>query len=101
MTPGWATIIVGTAAAVIAIVTIGQKRLADNRKEWWTRCQWALDATYSTDEPSRRDGWAIIDDLLRSSLGTRTERGISMHMATIRYREDTEDRRRSTGGRHE
>ncbi len=94
----WATIGVGIVAGFIAVFTISQKRLADNRKEWWTRCQWALEATYSANESSRRDGWAIIDDLLRSSLGTTTERRISMHVATIRYREDTGERRQRKDG---
>lgn len=89
MTPGWATIIVGTAAAVIAVVTIGQKRLADNRKEWWTRCEWALGSTCTADIEQSRDGWAVIDDLLDSALATGTERNIAMHLALTRYRGNT------------
>jgi hypothetical protein len=81
MTPGWATIIVGTAAAVIAIVTIGQKRLADNRKEWWTRFQWAILATYSSDPNETLDGWVVIADLLQSRLATRTERKLALYVA--------------------
>lgn len=94
----WATIGVGIVAGFIAVFTIAQKRLADNRKEWWTRFQWALDATYSTEGDRRRDGWEIIDDLIISPLITTTERGVSMYVATIRYREDTDDRRQRGGG---
>lgn len=88
MTPGWATIIVGTAAVVMAIVTIGQKRLADNRKEWWTRFEWALDATYAVEADRRRDAWAVIDDLTISRLVTTTEKGIAFYMTMTRYRGD-------------
>ncbi|WP_336671501.1 hypothetical protein [Tsukamurella sp. USMM236] len=98
MTPGWATIIVGTAAVVMAIVTIGQKRLADNRKEWWTRCQWALEATYAGDRMQQRDGWAVIEGLLKSTLATSTERDIAMHLALTRYRRDTGSENTGEGG---
>lgn len=80
-------------------MTIGQKRLTDNRKEWWTRCEWALEATYSADIEQSRDGWAVIDDLIDSALATGTERDIAMHMALTRYRSNTrrEHHRREAG----
>lgn len=77
----WATIGVGVVAGLIAVFTITQKRLADNRKEWWTRFQWALSATYSSDPDEILDGWVVIADLLRSGLATRTEQGLVQYVA--------------------
>lgn len=94
----WATLTVGMIAGLIAVVTISQRRLADNRKEWWTRFQWALDATYSVEGDRRRDAWAIIDDLVISPLITTTEDGVAMHMTMTRYRGDTDSTSRHEGG---
>lgn len=91
----WATIAVGAIAGLIAVVTIGQKRLADNRKEWWTRCQWALEATYSDNPDHQQDGWALVDDLIESPLVTTTERRVAIRLAFARYRWDTRDTDRS------
>lgn len=72
----------------IASATIRQKREADDRREWWTRLQWALSATYADSHEQRRDGWAIVLELSRSPLITATEVGIALHVAERTYNRD-------------
>ncbi len=69
----WVTLVVGIVAVVGVGFTIVQRTRADNRREWWARFSWALDAAYSTDADQRRDGWRIVTALTRSPLATETE----------------------------
>ncbi|MEP9415079.1 hypothetical protein ABLE92_12130 [Gordonia sp. VNQ95] len=72
----WVTLIVGLVAAIGVIVTMTQKQRADNRREWWTRFEWALEATHSTNRDPRRDRWRVIANLAESRLMTATERSL-------------------------
>ncbi|WP_257720449.1 hypothetical protein [Gordonia phthalatica] len=40
--------------------TPNQRSRADNRREWWVRFEWAMNATYSPDPLVRSDGWGIV-----------------------------------------
>lgn len=55
-------------------MTLLQKIRADNRREWWARFEWALDATYSENAAQRQDGWRLIRIMTNSHLITRSER---------------------------
>ncbi|MFT4087711.1 MAG: hypothetical protein QM658_11285 [Gordonia sp. (in: high G+C Gram-positive bacteria)] len=74
MTQPWVTLVVGLVAAFGVIATLFQKHRADNRREWWARFAWAIDATYSTNPHQRRDGWRVITILAQSNLITKSER---------------------------
>lgn len=66
----FAPLMAAVIAALIAVVTLWQRRRADNRAEWWRRAQWALDASMS-DEPKRAEmGQQAINLLGRSKLAT-------------------------------
>ncbi|MGV9669261.1 hypothetical protein ACWDPV_01535 [Gordonia sp. NPDC003504] len=69
----WVTLIVGLVAAIGVIMTMTQKQRADNRREWWTRFEWTMEATDSTNRDQRRDGWRVIAILAESRLMTASE----------------------------
>ena len=48
------------------------KRLADDRSEWWRRAQWALDRALDDDEAAKALGLVTLEVLARSELA-RTE----------------------------
>ncbi|MEZ5211049.1 hypothetical protein [Gordonia sp. (in: high G+C Gram-positive bacteria)] len=72
----WVNLIAGLIAVGGVMFTIRQRTLADNRREWWARFEWALDATYSDLEDKRADGWRVVRTLAASEMMTRTEREI-------------------------
>lgn len=77
----FAPLIAAVIAALIAVVTLWQRRRADNRAEWWRRAQWALDASMS-DEPKRAEmGQQAINLLARSKLAT-PEDGVLLRIGT-------------------
>jgi hypothetical protein len=86
----FAVLIAALAAAVDGLMTLherrkadagslAQKAEADMRSEWWSRAQWALDASLSGDAIRRRMGLRIMAVLARSELaGTEETRIIEV-----------------------
>lgn len=73
--------IAAVIAALIAVVTLSQRRQADNRAEWWRRAQRALDAS-SSEEPRRAEiGQQSINLPGRSKLAT-PEDGVLLKIGT-------------------
>lgn len=69
----WVTLVVGVIGIIGVVVTVAQRTRADNRREWWSRFQWAMDATYSENPQKRVDGWRVVAVLATSHLITETE----------------------------
>lgn len=68
-----ATLAAASIAAVLAWRTLAQRRQADQRSQWWTRTQWALDAAMSDDADRREVGLGVLDLLARSDLAGQEE----------------------------
>ena len=93
----WVTLIVGLVGVVGVVATLKQKIQADNRREWWARFQWAMDATYSADAQKRVDGWRVIAVLATSRLLTETEENLIQAVATDVAQDDTWETSSSSG----
>lgn len=80
-------------AAVFAWRTLNQRRRADQRAQWWTRTQWALDAVLSGDPDRREMGLGVLELLARSRLaGTEETEIISIAWAgPLADRSDVDD----------
>ncbi len=77
----FAPLIAALIAALIAVVTLWQRRRADNRAEWWRRAQWALDASMS-DQPRRAEMGQQAINLLGSSKLATPEDGVLLKIGT-------------------
>ena len=66
----WVTLIVGSVAAIGAIITWQQKNRADSRSEWWRRTAWAFERAFGDDAVQAQLGWNLLRALLRSTLAT-------------------------------
>lgn len=60
----FSTAIVGGVAALIALFTLGHRRRADSRAEWWRRVEYALDLTREVDRVGRNTGMQLLIHLL-------------------------------------
>lgn len=85
----WITLIVGLVATVGVIATLRQRTRADNRREWWSRFQWAMDATYSEHPQQRIDGWRVIAVLAAGDLLTSEEEAYIRAVAQAAALDDT------------
>lgn len=64
----FSTAIVATAAGLIALVSYRQRRLADDRAEWWRRAQYALDLIMvDSEQLGRKPGMKLLDHLVEDS----------------------------------
>jgi hypothetical protein len=77
----WVTLIVGSLAAIGAIVTWQQKNRADRRSEWWRRTTWAFERTFSIDDAEAGLGWKVLGTLVGSTLATKDDSDIVQVMA--------------------
>lgn len=72
-------------AAIVAFVayrgTVKQKRDADNRNAWWSRVQWAIDASLSDDEQTRATGMAAVAEMQDSEWATDADQALLKVMA--------------------
>ncbi|WP_417234328.1 hypothetical protein [Arthrobacter sp.] len=80
-----AVLVAALLATYVAIKTLKQRRVSDDRSEWWRRTQWALDKAVagdgyekllgldtlnvlSTSELAREEEWLLIDTAWESVL---------------------------------
>lgn len=63
-----AVLIAAAVGAFMALRTLRQKSVADNRSEWWKRTQWALDAVHSGDPKRGKVGLKVLQVLGESEL---------------------------------
>lgn len=63
MSPGtnWPVLIAAVLAFLIGLFTLRQKSQADARSEWWSRTQWALEATVAADKRLFTYGYEILE----------------------------------------
>lgn len=77
-----ATLVIGLAAAIIAVGTLIQRRRSDARAEWWRRAEWALDARIHTNSEMNRNGKSMLAALLSSKLAGKEERKFIREVTT-------------------
>jgi hypothetical protein len=80
---GWRTL---RQKAVADAQALTQKTRADDRAEWWTRTQWALDKALEADEDAKALGLASLAVLARSDLA----RGEELELLDIAWQSVTE-----------
>jgi hypothetical protein len=68
-----ATLLAAAVAGFIAWQALKQRSLADRRSEWWSRAQWALDASLSADMERKATGLGVLALLAKSHLATDEE----------------------------
>lgn len=68
-----ATLVVASVALFVGVRTIRQRDLADRRDQWWKRFVWAMELTWSADEPRRALGLEALELLGRSRLAAAEE----------------------------
>lgn len=68
------------AAAILTFIigwkTLEQRRMADQRSEWWNRAQWAIEASMSDDPRRQETGLGVLDLLAQSDLAGDEETAI-------------------------
>lgn len=68
-----AILLAALSAGVIAWLGLRQRSRADRRSEWWTRAQWALDASLSTDLAKKETGLGVLKLLAESKMAGTEE----------------------------
>ena len=68
-----ATLLAAAVAGFIAWQALKERSLADRRSEWWSRAQWALDASLSADMERKATGLGVLALLAKSHLATEEE----------------------------
>ncbi|QTG79439.1 hypothetical protein [Arthrobacter crystallopoietes] len=68
-----ATLLAAAVAGFIAWQALKERALADRRAEWWSRAQWALDASLSADMERKATGLGVLALLAKSHLATDEE----------------------------
>lgn len=63
-----ATLVAAVLAAVLALVTLRQRRRSDDKAEWWRRTQWALEQALGLEEERHAVGAAMLKLLSMSEL---------------------------------
>ena len=61
-----ATLLAAAVAGFIAWQALKERSLADRRSEWWSRAQWALDASLSADMERKATGLGVLALLAKS-----------------------------------
>lgn len=69
-----AILIAAVIAGVIALLTLRQRQVADDRSEWWRRTQWALDKATSLNVDEKILGMDTLAVLADSELARDAER---------------------------
>lgn len=68
-----ATLLAAAVAGFIAWQALKERSLADRRSEWWSRAQWALEASLSADMERKATGLGVLALLAKSHLATEEE----------------------------
>ncbi|UWX95693.1 hypothetical protein N2K95_08230 [Arthrobacter zhaoxinii] len=71
-----AVLLAGALTFFIGWKTLEQRRKADQRSEWWTRAQWAIEASLSEDPRRQETGLGVLDLLAQSDLAGAEEAAI-------------------------
>ncbi|MDM7989215.1 hypothetical protein [Arthrobacter sp. zg-Y877] len=71
-----AVLLAGTLTFIVGWKTLEQRRNADQRSEWWTRAQWAIEASLSDDPRRQETGLGVLDLLAQSDLAGAEEAAI-------------------------
>ncbi|MCC9174725.1 hypothetical protein [Arthrobacter sp. zg-Y179] len=71
-----AVLLAGALTFFIGWKTLEQRRKADQRSEWWTRAQWAIEASLSDDPRRQETGLGVLDLLAQSDLAGTEEAAI-------------------------
>ncbi|HJG47096.1 hypothetical protein [Corynebacterium variabile] len=74
-------ILVAAVGIAAAVVTLWQKKRADNRAEWWRRYTWATEQSFEETEHQQLVGWVNLGILSQSQLATKTERDVVQALA--------------------
>ena len=72
------------------MVTLWQKKRADNRAEWWRRYTWATEQSFEETEHQQLIGWVNLDVLSHSRLATKTEWEVVQALAWGRKGKDND-----------
>jgi hypothetical protein len=75
-------IVVAAVGIFAAVVTLWQKKRADNRAEWWRRYTWATEQSFSKEPHESLVGWVNLDILSMSPLATSTEYEVIQTLST-------------------
>ncbi|MCC9204819.1 hypothetical protein [Arthrobacter sp. zg-Y769] len=71
-----AVLLAGALTFFVGWKTLEQRRKADQRSEWWTRAQWAIEASLSDDPRRQETGLGVLDLLAQSDLAGTEEAAI-------------------------
>ena len=71
-----AVLLAGALTFFIGWKTLEQRRKADQRSEWWTRAEWAIEASLSDDPRRQETGLGVLDLLAQSDLAGAEEAAI-------------------------
>ncbi|MCC9145345.1 MULTISPECIES: hypothetical protein [unclassified Arthrobacter] len=71
-----AVLLAGALTFFVGWKTLEQRRKADQRSEWWTRAQWAIEASLSDDPRRQETGLGVLDLLAQSDLAGAEEAAI-------------------------
>lgn len=83
-------ILVATVGIFAAVVTLWQKKRADNRAEWWRRYTWATEQSFEETEHQQLIGWVNLGILARSTLVTKTEQDVVQELVLKRENRDND-----------
>ena len=79
-----AILLTAVITGVFAWRNIRDRREADQRSQWWSRAEWALDASMSEDPPRQEIGLGVLDSLAGSDLAGPEELAI-LEVAWARF----------------